>query len=184
MDAEEQLTRALEPGEKIVWSDRPHGLLSAIRRTAREEPWTFVLAACALGFDAWVAGSIAGRLEIGAAWKRPTPLFYLVLAALFAFVLIVAFALTRRVVARLRDVYAATDRGRLIVVTRGRVRNVSLPPPADITTSSRARHETGRIEVRITLLDGSLETVRLHDVSYPLIAVETLRSVARSARNC
>src|SRR5690242_19224910 len=88
VEPSEQIDQALEPGEKIVWSDRPHGLLSAVRRTAREEPWTFVLAAFAFAFDAWVASSIAGRLEIGAEWKRPTPLFYLVLAALFAFVLI------------------------------------------------------------------------------------------------
>jgi hypothetical protein len=112
VDQEDAIERALEPGEKIVWSDHPHGLLAALRR----------------------------------------------------------------VLLRRGERYAATDRGRLVVASGRELRWTALPPVDLITTRARAQDEFGGIWF------GSSQVA--HDVSYPLIAIETLRRVAEGNRLC
>lgn len=63
--------------------------------------------------------------------------------------------------------YAVTDRRRVLVLRGGTLATFPLPPPERITTRARADEERGDLD-----LDGRV----LEDVSYPLIALETLRA--------
>jgi hypothetical protein len=156
VDVDRAIERALEPGETIVWSDRPHGALRASLRTLRDEWWILLLVSpgIALGFLALVS--------------VPSPFSFVPYAVPLALVFFLALALSRRVVLRLQDRYFATSKGRLFIFSYNELRCAPLPPPALIATDARSTDEHGDV-----LLGSS---VRLRDVSYPLIAVETLRA--------
>ena len=160
MDVDRAIEQALEPDERIVWSDRPHGALRASLRTLRDEWWILFLASPAIAFG------FAFQLVTWAPGGAPAAyLSYAVPGSLLAFLAIV---LARRVVLRLHDCYTATSKGRLFVFSCNELRCASLPPPGLITTKARSTDERGDV-----LLGSS---VVLRDVSYPLIAVETLRA--------
>ncbi len=114
MDADEAIEKALEPGERVVWADRPHGFAAALTRP--------------------------------------------------------------------HERYAATDRGRLVVVSAAGTRVISLAA-VSLSTDARADSEKGSITIRDAGADGE-ERIVLDDVSYPLIALETLRQVAQGNRLC
>lgn len=143
---DDRIEKALEPGEKVVWSDRPHGVLRAALRTLRDEWWLLFLAAPSVLYLALAA-----------------PILVTATAAIAC-----AIVLARRVVVRLDARYLATSKGRLFVLEGRELRWTELPRAELVTTPARAGEEFGPIHLG--------KAIVLHDVSYPLIAVETLRS--------
>jgi hypothetical protein len=193
VDRDDLITRALEPGEKVVWSDRPHGLLSATRR-AFPGPGCAVFAVVGVGF-ALGALSFLGKSLVTAASQPASSLLgnFLIHSSLGALAL-AAFpvatgivVLFRRVLPHLNDFYAATDRGRALVSSAGVVTAFNLPAEElTITTTARGDQETGTIEIAIGTDPEGLDLLRhvvFTDVSYPLIAVETLRAAAAARRS-
>jgi hypothetical protein len=163
IDAEEAVLEALEPGEKVVWSDHPHGIGRAMARAILAEAWLFFIAGPTMAFAVFLVFENA---------KGPAP----PIAVLLSFVFVIGVFLGRRVAVLLGERYFVTDKGRLFVHEGGGVRWTELPPRDLVTTKARGNEEFADVHL------GS--AITLHDVSYPLIAVETLRSVARAKPNC
>jgi hypothetical protein len=156
VETEDAIDRALEPGEKIVWSDRPHRVVAAAIRTLQREWWLLLLASPFLAFSFLTpAGPLVGPLSAAA-----------ILAIFFA----------RRVVVRLGERYVVTSRAHLLVLSGDEVSWIELPEPGLIRARVGASDEFGDIWFGTSRV--------AHDVSYPLIAAETLRQVARGNRLC
>ena len=180
METEDRLTRALEPGERIVWSDGPHGL-RAWARVAGATRATLPLIGLVLFLDLVVI-VLAARLAplggggplVGRGEKLvPVLLVFGTLGATGTLFLI------GELLAATGARYAATDRGRLLVARRGKLTSVVLPPRTRVTTLARGAAEQGDV---VLALDPEpprgARVLVLVGVSYPLAAVESLRSVA------
>jgi hypothetical protein len=174
-DPEELLTHALQPGEKIVWSDREHLSVrfrvgSLLPSSARPAVSSMHDTGCALGFALFLAAMGFGL----ALWIGPSPWsgllgrYDVVVRGLgFFCVLALPFALPLG-----PCLYAVTDRGRGIIVGHG-TWAFPLPQPESITTDARGDAEFGDIALGPGP-DGEV----FSQVSYPLIAIETIRAAA------
>jgi hypothetical protein len=166
---------ALEPGEKVVWSDRPHvgfwfGFslrtpLSLFALSCLYGTWFMVLLVTVLVLlenphwtDPLGRQGLAGRIPIA-------------VVSLFG---IIEFWWRFSTFDRFRSMlYAVTDRGHVVFVEQGAARALPLPPPEAITTTARGTQEFGDIDLGL----GPVLVIR--HVSYPLIALESIRAAAR-----
>ena len=170
MDPHDLLTELLEPGERIVWSDRPRGFGRALGRRAA-------------GFSFWAALVIAALpdLLLLAVFVVATGRFtrmktedwlgmtqVLGVGALPALVLVGVNVF--RAARSLHRVYAVTDRGRAIETNGRRFRVFRLPAPAAIVTPHRSA-ERGDVRLGREVFE---------DVSDPAAAAEAIRLAAKA----
>lgn len=173
MDAEDLVTSALEPGEKIVWSDRPHVdfWLGASRRTPLQIVWLGIVWLVWLFFVVQALSFALMPVGPNPRVDSPRNIGRVELAVL---TLIALLEVAWRVSTMLRHGkirYTVTDRQRLIDVDGEHARAFPLPSSESITTRATGADEFGDVLV---------DAITLCRVSYPLIAVESIRSVAES----
>jgi hypothetical protein len=189
-DTDDLLMAALEPDEKIVWSDRPHRISSS----ALHMLWrrlTKVSTLVALGFVVGVVLVFVGvkeAAETGAAravhWETLGVPLILGLASLP--ILLETFWFLNRVAHTASHRYAITDRARGIFVMPDTVGTFPLPEPGAITTRASGAAEHGDIDLGVCAVTERTtgaprrrpRQVVFRAVSYPLVAVETIRAVA------
>lgn len=182
MDAEDLITQALEPGERIVWSDGPHGLRGAFRVAvdARTQSrfqlaslvFSLIVSSSVVALAAVACGAVLVRAsESRKADRAIQDAALLALAGGVMLVVVASFA--RRVAGARGDRYAVTDRGRILAVTGHELRSSVLRDPAKITTDATGDQEFGDVLVGAGLV--------LYAVSYPLIAVESIRAAVSAA---
>jgi len=148
----------LEPGERIVWSDRPHHLRRMVWRRIQASAIGALLIATLFSND---LRHILARNGVDLLIALNTLLFLLLVLVL------------RRTAHDMRTQYYATDRGRLII-EKHEGHDCFFLRAQEITTNARGNQEFGDISIG--------RKVHLHDVAYPLIAVETLRNAGYNAR--
>ena len=187
-DTDDLLVQALEPGEKIVWSDRPHALASAAlhmlwRRLTR---WSTLVALVFLGGVVFVfvrvRESIADGTLAQGSWEAVGVPLVLGVAALP--ILFEAYWFLTRLAHTPAHRYAVTDKGRGLIVLPDLTGSFSLPSAEKITTAAMGDAEHGDIDLGICEVteraDGKARRgprrVVFRAVSYPLVAVETIRS--------
>lgn len=165
-----ELQPLLLPGERIVWADGPrHGLLKRLGLPPRTP-------AALLGTALGLTGLVFGLGLVIVLTPRPVAAGLFVAGALLVVVLAGVLAWKRPVSA----IYAATDRGRGIVVEAGRAMTFSLP--ARIAVSATKDLEMGELDLGPldVQLDGRVErrAVLLRAVAYPRVVAELLEGVA------
>lgn len=191
-DTDDLLIQALEPGERIVWSDRPHRISSSALHMLwrRLTTWSSLLALVFLAFVGFVFVSMKDRAEAGTvrafSWEGLGVPLVLGLAAVP--ILIEIFWFLHSVARTSAHRYAVTDRGRGVFVMPDMVGTFELPPPTQITTGARGAAEHGDIELGTRIVtERSSAGVTKQDkrrvifraVSYPLVTVDTIRSAAK-----
>lgn len=169
-DLEGALRPLLEPGERIVWADNPrHGLLKRLGLPPRSPA---ALLALALG----LTGLAFGLGLVTVLSPRPLAAVAFVAGALLVAALAAALAWRRPV----RSIYAATDRGRGIVVEAGDAMTFALPPRVGVTATKDL--ELGELDLGpLDVLVGgrvARREVRLRAVAYPRVVAELLEGVA------
>lgn len=170
MDAADVLQATLEPGERVVWSDRPRSFGRALRRRSTFSLWATLLIASLPDLMIFAVFQLATRVNPPKSafedWLTMTSVLGVGAIpglALIAFNVFLALRSMHRL-------YAVTDRGRAIVVEGRRFRVLPLPRRALIVTREREA-ALGDVE-----LDGG--ALLFQDVSDPERAVETIRAVA------
>ncbi len=196
VDPDDLLVKSLEAGERIVWSDRPHRLAGCLRRAllARmSSGGAFVLGGLIVSIAAVavvasarysLAGSLPGTTDVSL-------LYQLVLGVACIPLGLEAIFFVQRLLRCLDDRYAVTDRGRGIAIADGAVLFFDLPPPEQVVTRTPGDVEHGDVELGELAVQElsrhgprARRRVTFHDVSYPLIAVESIRSAARRPPFC
>jgi hypothetical protein len=162
----------LEPGERVVWADRPrHALLLRMGIPPRTPT-------ALLGGALLVSGVAFG---VGLAITlAPQPARAALVFGLGLLVAVVAVVLAWKRPAR--SIYAASDRGRGFLLTRERT--IAFPLPERIEVQASADLETGDLDLgplAVTRLPGTTtetHAVRLRAVAYPRIVADLLQNLA------
>jgi hypothetical protein len=200
VDTDDLLAKSIDAGERIVWCDRPHRLGGAIRRAIVAQlsaRGAFALGGLLVSIGAVVVvasarvSMLGSRLGSSVGGSDAMLLTQVFLGIALIPVAVAATFFLQRLARVLDDRYAATDKGRGILVEDGRLAFFDLPPPESITTRTPGNVEHGDVELgEVTVAQLSRngprvkKRVTLHDVSYPLIAVESLRQAARRNPLC
>ncbi|MBI3722444.1 hypothetical protein HY251_00585 [bacterium] len=206
-DPDDVLTSALEPDEKIVWADRPHGFFGYLgaasgSRHPRGLFWSgfgclsLVLLLSAL-FSAKVMDDVGLVGGTGSRSGLDLDIAVLVIAGAFLGVPAAAWILTcvHGIVSAQRTRYAVTDRGRGLVVSGEEVASFEIS--ADLVTATASgKLEHGDLDLGALVVthrsarresdeapEPCRERVIFHAVSYPLIAKESVRSAAKAREN-
>jgi hypothetical protein len=167
VDAQDALTKLLEPGERIIWSDHPRGFARAFRRrlTFSFFATLFVAALPDLLLLAVFHFASKGFTRVSTQdWLTMTQALGLGALPALALIAFNVWVATRS----LHRIFAVTDRQRALVVDGRRTKAFPLPKRAVIVTRERFAR-VGDIEVG---------DVRFEDIADPHAAVETIRGVA------
>lgn len=169
-DLEAELRPLLQAGERIVWADGPrHGLLKRLGLPPRSPAGLLGLALGLTGL-AFAVGLVVVLAP------RPMAASLFVAGTLLVVTLAVVLAWRRPV----RSIYAATDRGRGIVVEAGDAMTFTLPARIGVTASKDL--ELGELDLGpLDVLAGGHVTrreVRLRAVAYPRVVADLLEGVA------
>ncbi|MBI3723824.1 hypothetical protein HY251_07725 [bacterium] len=189
MDQDDLLTNALEPGEKVVWIDRPHGLTSCVRIAFGKRKTTAYPAAACLATSVFsCCVFFAGSLVVLATERNLSSddLFFLTVVtvgsaswALFG-AGVTALLLLPACGAR----YSVTDRGHGFMQMGSQVSRFDIPRLGEIAAPPDG--EYGDLDlgvVSVARLDkpgrsAREERVTFFQVSNPVIALETIRVAA------
>ncbi len=189
-DTDDLLVQALEPGERIVWSDRPHAISSSALHMLwrRLTTWSGLASFALLATVVYVFVDTKHRAQAGALRASSLEgLFVPLVVGLAALPLLVETIRFLNAVARTSaHRYAVTDKGRGIFVLPGLIGTFDLPKRELIATSAKGSEEHGDIALGIrevversgTRTRKGPRTVVFRAVSYPLVAVETIRAAA------
>ncbi|MBI3722445.1 hypothetical protein HY251_00590 [bacterium] len=196
MDQDDLLMSALEPGERIVWSDRPHGFFWPVRAAYRGVSPIVAVYATIVYAIAFLGPLVIALAALSGFWveflygSRPGSATEFGVAAFLA--CLVGGPAAVVVVAEVRDFleaqttrYAVTDRGRAFVSRRDGVVSFVLPAPERVKTSARDGDEQGALDfgpVPVRRHDATPRTLTrpivFHDVSAPRLALEAVRTAA------
>jgi hypothetical protein len=176
-DLEDQLEHILEPGEQVVWSDRPHHRPAFWRacRSWKDPYWLVPLAGFTLVVVIATIPLVVYQLEhldqalLPSVTNPALAVLFLghaTLAAIYAPILL-------RFLKALGELYAITDRGRVIVVSRGKPVFYELPSPEAIELDAAADARFGTID-----LFGD-EPVAFQGIAAPHATFERIQAMAR-----
>jgi hypothetical protein len=189
-DTDDLLIQALEPGEKIVWSDRPHRISSSALHLLwrRLTTWTGLFSFALLATVAYVFVDAKHRAQAGSPRMTWLDSVWIPLVVGIGAIplLLEAIRFLHAVARTSSHRYAVTDRGRGIFVLPDVVGTFELPRPELITTRAKGDDEHGDIELGIReVVERSSRrsrkgprTVVFRAVSYPLVTLETIRAAA------
>lgn len=171
-----ELRPFLEPGERVVWSDRPRRPPWALRVLGWPPRTSGQLFRRAAGASLAGAALLVGLAALVRALGGGGAAFALALLGLTGAAALAGLAAARRPAPR----YAVTDRGRGIVVAGGRADVFALPPRAELAAAD-ATLELGAIDLGELDLrrepggERVRRRVRLEGVAYPAIVLDLLR---------